>query len=51
MQCFTLVSGNLTKQAKKKRYNFIDNRLRISTLHLTPIFSALVKREVVPFRR
>lgn len=25
---------NLTKKAKKKRYNFIANRLRISTLHL-----------------
>ena len=37
---------NLTKKAKKKRYNFIANRLRISILHLLFIFSALVKREL-----
>lgn len=42
---------NLTKKAKKERYNFIANRLRISTLHLSPTFSALVKRVVVPFKR
>lgn len=43
---------NLTKKAKKKkRYNFIANRLRISILHLLFIFSALVKRVVVPFKR
>ena len=35
---------------KKKRYNFIANRLRINILHLLSIFSALVKRVVVPFK-
>ena len=49
MHCICL--QNLTKKAKKKRYNFIVNRLRISTLHLLFIFSALVKRVVVPFKR
>ena len=42
---------NLTKKAKKERYNFIANRLRIRILHLLFIFSALVKRVVVPFKR
>lgn len=42
---------NLTKKAKKKRYNFITNRLIMSILHLLFIFSALVKRVVVPFKR
>lgn len=42
---------NLTKKAKKERYNFIANRLRINILHLLFIFSALVKRVVVPFKR
>ena len=49
MQCFTLVSGNLTKQAKKERYNFIVKTLRI--LYLLPIFSALVKWVVVSIKR
>ena len=51
IQCFALVSGNQQSEAKKKRYNFIVKSLRISTLHLLPIFSALVKRVVVPFKR
>ncbi|MBD9041161.1 MAG: hypothetical protein EGR49_01110, partial [Prevotella sp.] len=49
-QCIAFVS-RIFKKAKKKRYNFIANRLRISTLHLLFIFSALVKRVVVPFKR
>ena len=51
IQCFALVSWKLQLEAKKKRYNFIVKTLRISKLHLSPIFSALVKRVVVLFKR
>ena len=51
IQCFALVFRDLQFEAKKKRYNFIVKALRISTLHLSSIFSALVKRVVVPFKR
>ena len=50
-QCIAFVSRILQKKAKRERYNFIANRLRISTLHLSPIFCALIKRVVVPFKR
>lgn len=51
IQCFALVSRDLQFEAKKKRYNFTIKALKTSTLHLSPIFSALVKTVVGPFKR